>query len=403
MHRRAVLAAMAGMTLALMSPADESRRGASPTSDKNWKLSGPYNSGNLSLFLVHGPDTMTGKKVVTLQEAMAKEIVVVHETSDVNLLSVENKDPNVEVFIMAGDVVKGGKQDRAIAFDLVVPPKSGLVALPSFCVESGRWRKRGAETDGKFGCSDCQVVGRTLKAAVNESRQQGEVWKEVAEAQKRISDNVGKNVQAAASPSSLQLALEDKDLNQKLANYEKELSDICKGKSDVIGVAIVVNGHVSGVDVFGSSDLFCKLWPKLLKSAATEAFAESDKLVKFKLPTAQAVESFMAEAAAGESKEVPLVSAGSRGLTANNIAQQGRVPTQPAENVKPAPPATNYRCKIVQVSQKKSILVESHDNLHAGVVWHRCYIAKDEPPAKPANPPQQRGVQQEEQKRGRGR
>src|SRR5262245_34273204 len=101
MHRRAALAVFAGMTLALISPAHDATRAPSPTVDKNWKLSGPYNAGNLSLFLVHGPDAIKHKKVITLQEAMDKKVVVVHETSEVNLLSVENKDPEAEIFIMA--------------------------------------------------------------------------------------------------------------------------------------------------------------------------------------------------------------------------------------------------------------------------------------------------------------
>lgn len=412
MHRRAALAVIAGLTFALMSPAHETPAPSSPNIP-NYKISGPYTHGNLDLFLIHGADTVVGKKVVTLQEAMEKKIVVVHETSDVNMLSIENNSPDVEVFIMSGDVVKGGKQDRVIAFDIVVPSKSGRVAMPSFCVESGRWRKRGAEADGHFGCSDNQVVGRGLKVAVNASRQQGEVWQEVAEAQKKLSDNLGKNVQAPASASSLQLALEDKDLQGKLAAYEKKLGECCKEKSDVIGLAVVVNGQVSSVDIFGSSELFGKLWPKLLKSAATEAFAESKVEIKYKAPEAAKVEQFMAESAKGEATVVSMARQGVQ--TSNRAPAQGREPTQtvqpapgqPAQAKAPAPPEATYRCSIVQVNQPKTLLVESRDNEKAGVVWHRCFIAKDEPKPKPPVQPQERGNQQERgnppQPKGRGR
>ncbi len=49
--------------------------------------------------------------------------------------------------IQAGDVVKGGRQDRTIGVGFVLPAKSGRVPIPSFCVEIGRWHRRAAESD----------------------------------------------------------------------------------------------------------------------------------------------------------------------------------------------------------------------------------------------------------------
>jgi hypothetical protein len=331
------------------------------------KLSGPYTHENLTLFLIHGPDVVKGRTIVTLQEALERKIVVVHETSNVSQLAVENTASDVELFVMAGDVVKGGKQDRAIAMDTVVPPRSGKVPLPTFCVEQGRWQKRGAEADGKFSRCDTQIVGRALKQALNEARQQGEVWKEVAEAQKKLTDNVGKNVQNAASPSSLALALEDKDLNERLAKYESALADVCKGKNDAIGVAVVVNGIVAGADVFGSSDLFGKMWPKLLKSAAAEALAELKAGKKFDAPPAEAVAKFLADAATGESEEIAS-SPPARGQVANVAPQQ-----RPAEMPTAQPAA---RVRVLQYRTAKSILLESQEKEKPAGVFHRCYIAK---------------------------
>lgn len=353
-------------------------------------VSGPFTHANLTLFLLHGPQVRASKTILTLKEAMERKIVIVHETSDVNLLSVENTSPDVEIFIMSGDVVKGGKQDRAMAFDLVVPAKSGKVPLPSFCVESGRWRKRGGEDTAKFACSDNQVVGKGLKIAVNESRQQGEVWKEVAAAQAKISDNVGKNVQSASSPSSLQLALEDKDLQARLAKYEKELLHACDGKADVVGVAVAINGEISSADIFATNELFAKLWPKLLRSAATEAIAEISGAKKFAEPRAEAVTAFLAQSAQGQTKEVVIASrppANAQQLNnapvqSSDIGNQATTGQQRAIR-EPALVAANYRCQILQVVNPKSLLVESHDKEHAGIVWHRCVIAKDPPKPQP--------------------
>ena len=118
------------------------------------KISGPYTHENLTIFLIHGKDELKGKTFLTLAEALQKKLAVVHETKQVNELSIENLSRTEEVFVLAGDIVKGGQQDRIIAFDLIVPPQSKL-PLAAFCVEAGRWQQR------HRGCSpvcqlDCQ-------------------------------------------------------------------------------------------------------------------------------------------------------------------------------------------------------------------------------------------------------
>lgn len=349
---------------------------------------------NLTVFFLHGPDAAPSKTVITLKEAMEKKIVIVHETSTVNCLSVENTSPDVEVFIMAGDVVKGGKQDRAIALDILLPRKSGAVPAPAFCVERGRWSQRGAEGVAKFECSETQVCNRALKVAVNEARQQGEVWKEVDVAQKKLADNLGKEVRNAASPTSLQLALEDKDLKSKLAEYEAAISKACDG-GDIVGIAVAINGQLVGADVFASNDLFMKLWPKLLKSAATEAISEVKDAAKFTECDKARVEAFFEEASAPPEKEVkieaPTRQAGQMRQSSNRAVpeQQTRAsgqelrtevtgPSNTGEN-KPASAAANppkYRARILQRSGSKTLLIESQDRDQPGVVWHRSYVAK---------------------------
>src|SRR5439155_26916236 len=168
--------------------------------------SGPFTHANLTVFLLHGPDAVAGQKLLTLQEALEQKKAVVHETSQVNELAVENLADDVSLFIQSGDIIKGGKQDRVLSFDMILPPKSGRVPIGSFCVESGRWQKRGGEEDGRFSASVNQAPGKDLKLAINDARQQGQVWDRVRQAQDKLSKNVGKPVQSGASPSSLQLA-----------------------------------------------------------------------------------------------------------------------------------------------------------------------------------------------------
>jgi hypothetical protein len=335
-------------------------------------VSPPITHDNLTVFLLHGPDVLPGQTILTLQEALAEKKAVVHETEQVNELSVENTSPDTLLFIQSGDIVKGGKQDRAIAFDMLLPPKSGRVAIGSFCVEHGRWRQRGMEGQASFQSSTDTVTGRDLKVAVNASRSQAEVWQKVAETQDKLSKNTGKPVNAATSPSSLQLALEDKDLNNKLAGYEEALSAAIEGKTDVIGVALCVNGKVTGAEVYGSAALFRKLWPKLVKSAATEALAERDDKRKFEPAKANAVEAFLADAAAGPSKEVEMAGDGQRGAGSNRGPAQNTAGEHPRTAV-----VSPARIRIVRYDGKQVLLVESQDKAAAmPAVVHQCYIPK---------------------------
>jgi hypothetical protein len=236
-------------------------------------VSSAHTHANLTVFLVRGPDVLESRNILTLQEALEKGLAVVHETDTVNTLAVENLSADHELFLQSGDIVKGGKQDRIIADDMLVGAKSGKVPCRANCCEQSRWQPRAGEVATKFEKSTDFAVGNDIKIA-NASGQQGEVWKNVEQAQKALSQNLGKPVTANASPTSLQLALEDKDLRAKVADFERSLAGLANAYPDAVGVVMAVNGQVIASDVYGSKELFRKAWPKLLKSAAVDAVAQ---------------------------------------------------------------------------------------------------------------------------------
>ena len=140
-----VVAAVACALLAVgpsqVAGAAPAGRGAAPGSAAP-RISGPYVYENLDVYLVHGSDQMGGRKLVPLAQALAERKVIVRETGNVSSLTVENLSDQ-EVYVQAGEIVKGGRQDRVLSSDLVLPPKSGQVEIGSFCVEHGRWRREG--------------------------------------------------------------------------------------------------------------------------------------------------------------------------------------------------------------------------------------------------------------------
>lgn len=313
-----------------------------PAQAEAYKLSGPYVHNNLTVFLVHGKNMIKGNTILTLQEAMERKIVIVHETKEVNELAIENTSKDQDVFVQSGDIVKGGQQDRMLAVDLIVPPRSGKISIAAFCVESGRWSKRGNEASAQFTGSSDRIATKDLKIAANSSKSQGEVWEKVGEAQDKLSQNVGGSVNSTQSESSLQLSLENNRVKETSEGYIKKLSQIIQGQTDVIGYAFAINGHVNSADVYASSALFKKLWQKLLKATAIEAVSELKGDMKFEPVSQEQVQAFFAAAEKGKASE-------------NNV---------------------NDRTKMVTRETDQDLFMESRD-MKANAMWiHRSYVKK---------------------------
>ncbi|MFZ1984567.1 MAG: DUF6569 family protein [Desulfatitalea sp.] len=239
----------------------------------DYQLSGPYRCENLSVFLIHGNDKVSGKKFLSLAEALDKRLVTIHETGNVNRLTAQNHSAESYIFIQSGDIVKGGRQDRTLGQDVLLPPKSGKIALDSFCVEQGRWSQRGKETAATFSSSSKHLSSKELKLAAKRAKSQTEVWKAVAAEQERLSQTVGQSVRNDASATSLQLSLESNAIEEKSRKYQQMLLPIGQGEKDAVGFAYAIDGQFTTAEVYGSSALFQMLWPKLIEAATCESIA----------------------------------------------------------------------------------------------------------------------------------
>jgi len=103
-------------------------------------LSPPVTARNLTAWFILAPATAPAGPVhdyAVLEESIAAQTALVHETGRVRELLIENIG-DTDLFIQAGDIVKGGRQDRTIGADFIVPVKSGWIPLPAFCVERAR-------------------------------------------------------------------------------------------------------------------------------------------------------------------------------------------------------------------------------------------------------------------------
>ncbi len=260
---------------------------AEPANPDNYRLSDPVVHGNLAIYFVHGP-SRGGPVPLTLQEALAQNLVKVRETNQVNELEIENTGDE-EIFIQSGDIVKGGQQDRVLSVSLVLPPHSGAVPIPSFCVESGRWSARGSEDARLFSSANAALPSRKAKlqlagaiapgldgGAAGMGTRQQVIWNSVKQIQDKLSANLGTPVAAPRSQTSLQLTLENDRLAREQAEYVAALQRRGEQDNDIVGYVFAVNGQVSSADIYPSNGLFRKMWPKLLRASITEAIGERD-------------------------------------------------------------------------------------------------------------------------------
>ena len=239
---------------------------------------------NLAVCLFAQPAT-TGKTAVgaspareflVLGECLADGRAQLYETGNVGQLEIENL-ADLDLFLQAGDMVKGGRQDRTLGADFTVPAHSGRMRVPAFCVEQGRWSQRRGESAAKFSSSEETLSSAKLKRVIRKEQSQSAVWEEVAAVQSKLEASVGSKVTADASPSSLQLSMEDGAVRSRVEDYTAALHALLEAHPDAVGFVYLINGKPSGAEAYGTSALFRKLWSKGLRAASVEALGERSR------------------------------------------------------------------------------------------------------------------------------
>jgi hypothetical protein len=191
--------------------------------------------------------------------------LAMNDGATVNQLVLENNG-DLPILVLAGSVVKGGKQDRQISQDFVVGPKQ-TVALDAFCVEHGRWsaNRQGVNTGGSFKAVKSLAQG-DVRAAGQYPRNQGRVWAKVSE--------VNRAHKKAAATDTLMATLDDEAMAHKRAAVSGEAQNFLKAvpaAGSVVGLAYAVDGKVRGVRWFFNHDVFAKYGETLVNTAVLDA------------------------------------------------------------------------------------------------------------------------------------
>ena len=283
-----------------------------------WRLLPAITYENLTVFPVVSSSAYDTRAFLTLEEGLARgEVTVQEQGSDtmmrdrgvvrpvvqnstgpsVNQLVLVNRSKR-PLLLLAGELVSGGKQDRVIGKDRIVPVGAEPLPLNVFCVEHGRW-----SSGSQFTATNV-IVHPSVREQAAVKQKQGDVWASVtagsvapraaaAPAPRVAQDQLAMAVEAEAPTQSYakiygsrQVAPSvDAMVEEVQRRFRKETAGL-KGER-VVGVVIAYGGEVAWSDIFASGDLFEQYWNKLLRSYAVEAVARPSLREKVSVEDAQ--------------------------------------------------------------------------------------------------------------------
>ncbi len=225
--------------------------------------------------------------VVTLDEAFGQKLVAIKEKEDetVNQLTLTNKSDR-PMFLLAGEVIIGGKQDRIIGQNTIIAAAATHV-VPVFCVEHGRWSE--GDTGRVFASSGALAHGR-LRAQASFNGQ-SEVWAEVSK--KNASLAIKNGTDTYRNIAAKQTALGGLENMKRIAQAIAQVAPADRARMS--GFVVALNGKVATIDMFNSPRLFRKLETKLLRSYLTEAL-DVPAAKDIKPTTVADVKAFIADA-----------------------------------------------------------------------------------------------------------
>ncbi len=224
------------------------------------------------------------------------------------LVLVNNSDR--PLLLLAGEIVTGGKQDRVIGKDRIVPAHSDPIDLSVFCIEPGRWVESSARFGAAAGDKGSFMVQPIVRshAMVNENQQ--EVWASVAQSVQSAAGSVaasGDDPADMPSPAAgttsyakvmgnARVARQVDDVASSLIGSKEEVRKKLR-EEQAVGVVVVVRGQIIWADIFATPAMLEAYWTKLVRSYAAESFDNMRARVQH--ATLESVQDFLDHAPQG--------------------------------------------------------------------------------------------------------
>jgi hypothetical protein len=223
-------------------------------------LGGAARQGGLAVIWLEAREPSVGSaiEVLTLDEARGRGLLTIAERAQATVpeLIAENRS-KVHVLLLAGEILIGGKQNRVLREDLLLPPWSGPRNIGVYCVEQGRWNEGRKDFESRN-----SVVQPSVRSHVLGKAAQSRIWSGIAAASRDL---------RASSPTGSYQAVYDKpEVKAHVESAARGLDG--KVAPAAVGAAVFVGPSLAGVDCFHSPGLFAREWPKLLRAYALDAY-----------------------------------------------------------------------------------------------------------------------------------
>jgi len=280
---------------------------AASRAEGDWRILDPVVYENIAIFPVVSGSSQDTSSFLTLEEGLASGEVIVSERGTVRM--VRNRDgvrtiPDYStsasvnqlvlinrskrpLLLLAGELVSGGKQDRIIGKDRIVPVGAEPLPLDVFCVEHGRW----TGSSSQFTASNT-IVHPSVREQAAVEQKQTEVWAAVsggttarasgapsAPAARLSTNTLADAISSEAPTQSYRKIYESRRVGGSVDSFVEQVqrrfaraTSGLKGER-VVGVIVAYGGEVAWSDIFASGELFHQYWSKLLRSYAVEALA----------------------------------------------------------------------------------------------------------------------------------
>lgn len=212
----------------------------------------------------------------------------------VNTLVLVNQS-NKPLLLLAGEIVTGGKQDRVIAKDRIVPAGADPIDLGVFCIEPGRWTANSSTfgTSAKASTHSFMVQPSVRRKAMVAKDQQ-QVWDsvrgsisqmEIAAAPMASAPSVGgpsavypRSMGTTSYAQVMQSSAVSEKVDEAAAPVMKSRDQVLAQlrREHAVGVVVAVRGQIVWADLFADTDLLSRYWTKLVRSYAAESLAEGE-------------------------------------------------------------------------------------------------------------------------------
>ena len=255
--------------------------------DKRHSVGEPITYGALAVFPVYVEAAERAQQFLTLDAAEELGVVVITEKSGGSVPAVIIRNTgDAAIYICAGEVIFGGKQDRMIAHDVVIAP-SETIEVKVRCVESGRWHGTSSHfTSGGF------MGSNKVRGAV-QFMEQSDVWNRVAEQ--------NADLEAQTNTGTYRAALTHEEIQILYDEFAGEILPHLEG-DNLVGMIIAVNGEILCIDIFGNPGLFNDLKGKILKASVLDIIGIEEEGIS--TPSKAQILEFYREATEAESEEL---------------------------------------------------------------------------------------------------